>query len=166
MALDIMEEKPQTRKAHRHECRMLSVQFFYMWEMSKEIDLEILLDVFFDMYVEDHRSNYGFAEELIRGASEQIEAIDEIIRGLTENWSFNRIAKTDLAILRMAIYELMYRQDIPPIVSINEAIDLSKEFSGDDARRFINGILDRVKDQIDRPLREPNTGKSDSTESN
>ena len=59
----------------------------------------------------------------------------------------------DLAILRLAIYELLFRSDIPPIVSINEAIDLSKVFSNADSKRFINGILDKIKNKINRPLR-------------
>ena len=75
------------------------------------------------------------------------------IRGLAQNWEFDRIARIDLAILRLAIYEMIYRRDIPPVVSINEAIDLSKQFSNADAKRFINGILDRMKDRIGRDAR-------------
>jgi N utilization substance protein B len=60
----------------------------------------------------------------------------------------------DLSILRLAIFELQKRLDIPPIVSINEAIELSKEFSGPDSKRFINGILDKMKSTIQRPLRD------------
>jgi len=59
----------------------------------------------------------------------------------------------DLTILRLAMYEMKFRKDIPPIVSINEAIDLSKQFSSGDSRRFINGILDRFKDQLGRDAR-------------
>jgi N utilization substance protein B len=58
-------------------------------------------------------------------------------------------------VLRLGIYELLYRDDIPPVVSINEAIELAKEFGGPDSGRFVNGILDRVKDDLSRPLREP-----------
>ncbi len=66
---------------------------------------------------------------------------------------FERIAKIDLAILRLAMFEMIFRKDIPPVVSINEAIDLSKQFSNADAKRFINGILDRLKDQLGRDAR-------------
>jgi N utilization substance protein B len=79
--------------------------------------------------------------------------VDAKIRSLAENWDFERIAKIDLAILRLAIFEMLFRKDIPPVVSINEAIDLSKLFSNADAKRFINGILDRLKGQLDRPAR-------------
>ena len=82
-----------------------------------------------------------------------MEAIDVQIQAHASNWKFERIAKVDLAILRLAIHELLHRTDIPPIVSINEAIDLSKAFSNPDSKRFINGILDKMKDQINRPLR-------------
>jgi len=83
--------------------------------------------------------------------------IDARIRALAQNWEFDRIAKIDLAILRVAIFEMLYRRDIPPVVSINEAIDLSKEFSNADAKRFINGILDRLKDDLGRDARKAAT---------
>jgi N utilization substance protein B len=72
---------------------------------------------------------------------------------LAQNWDFERIAKIDLAILRLAMFEMTQRRDIPPVVSINEAIDLSKQFSNADSKRFINGILDRLKDQLGRDAR-------------
>jgi len=72
---------------------------------------------------------------------------------LAQNWEFDRIAKIDLAILRIAMFEMLHRKDIPPVVSINEAIDISKQFSNADSKRFINGILDRLKDQLGRDSR-------------
>lgn len=84
---------------------------------------------------------------------EHIEAVDTEIKEHAANWTFARIAKVDLSVLRLAIYELLHRRDIPPIVSINEAIELGKIFSNPDSKRFINGILDQMKNKIDRPLR-------------
>ena len=107
---------------------------------------------FFENQEED-RAYYAFAEALALGAIDNVEAIDQHIIEHANNWTFDRIAKVDLAILRLAIYELLYRTDIPPIVSINEAIDLSKVFSNPDSKRFINGILDKMKGKITRPLR-------------
>ena len=75
------------------------------------------------------RDYYAFAEELIHGAIDHMDRIDAAIMSHASNWKFERIAKVDLSILRLAIYELLVRTDIPPIVSINEAIDLSKVFS-------------------------------------
>ena len=131
---------------------MSAVQFLYQWEMNRPERLADDLYYFFDDQEED-RSYYAFAEELINGAIENIEIIDQEIASHASNWTFERIAKVDLAILRLAIFELLYRTDIPPIVSINEAIDLSKVFSSPDSKRFINGILDKMKNKITRPLR-------------
>ena len=99
------------------------------------------------------RDYFAFADELIHGAIHHLAEVDAVIRSYLRNWEFERIAKIDLAILRLAIFEMLKRRDIPPIVSINEAIDLSKEFSIPDAKRFINGILDQFKLTLDRPLR-------------
>ena len=146
------DDEPVTRRSQRRENRMTTVQFLYQWESNKP---EILADdicQFFENQEED-RAYYAFAEELALGTIENVEAIDAAITEHASNWTFDRIAKVDLAILRLAIYELLFRSDIPPIVSINEAIDLSKVFSNPDSKRFINGILDKMKNKINRPLR-------------
>ena len=85
---------------------------------------------------------------------ENVEAIDAKIREIASNWDFERIAKIDLSILRMAVYELLFRKDIPPVVTINEAIDLSKQYSAEESRRFVNGVLDRLRGQLNRPSRQ------------
>jgi len=128
------------------------MQFLYSWSLNPSEDLEADLQQFF-ADKDRPRDYYAFAEQLIHGTIENLDVIDEKIRSLAENWDFDRIARVDLAILRLAIFEMLFRKDIPPVVSINEAIDLSKTFSSADSRRFINGILDRVKDQLDRPAR-------------
>ena len=143
-------DKPNRSK--RRESRIAAVQYLYAWESNRPEDLSSAVRLFFDGK-DEPREFYQFGEELIFGALEQIDEVDAKIRELAKNWDFRRIAKIDLAILRLAIYEILFRRDIPPIVSINEAIDLSKEFSNPDAKRFINGILDRLKEQIKRPLR-------------
>ncbi len=146
------DEKPVTRNSQRRENRMSAIQFLYQWEMNRPESLADEMYLFFGNQ-ENDRSYYAFAEELINGTIGKIEIIDEEIASHASNWTFERIAKVDLSILRLAIFELLYRTDIPPIVSINEAIDLSKTFSNADSKRFINGILDKMKNKIDRPLR-------------
>jgi len=130
-----------------------ALQFLYACSLNPPEDLPGQLNLFFSGKDKD-REYYAFAEELIHGVLENLDDVDAEIRNYAENWDFERIAKMDLSILRLAIYELLKRLDIPPIVSINEAIDLSKQFSGPDSKRFINGILDKMKGQIQRPLRE------------
>jgi N utilization substance protein B len=107
---------------------------------------------------ENPRDHYAFAESLIDGALRALPEIDRAIEVHAENWSLERIAKVELAVLRLAVHELLHRRDIPPVVSINEAVELAKAFGGDDSHRFVNGILDRVKEGLDRPLREAAEG--------
>ncbi|ADE54595.1 transcription antitermination factor NusB [Coraliomargarita akajimensis] len=146
------EDPKVNKRSQRRDCRTCAVQFLYQWEMNKPDELNDAIAVFFEGQGFS-RNYYAFSEELIHGALDNIAKIDDEIMSHANNWTFDRIAKIDLSILRLAIYELLYRTDIPPIVSINEAIDLSKVFSNPDSKRFINGILDKMKDKINRPLR-------------
>jgi N utilization substance protein B len=140
------------KSSRRRDCRVAAMQFVYMWDANPSEDLPGVLLHFFGTQ-EHPREYYAFAEELIHGLLEHKVAIDELIKNHAHNWAFNRIARVDLAILRLWIFELLHRRDIPPVVTINEAIELGKAFSNPDSRRFLNGILDKVKDSLDRPAR-------------
>lgn len=95
----------------------------------------------------------AFADPLIRGALGVLEALDEEIKKYALNWDLKRMAVVDRNILRLAVYEMRYREDIPPVVSINEAVDIAKKFSTEDSGKFVNGILDRLKSDLLRPAR-------------
>lgn len=138
--------------AQRHDGRVAALQYLYAWSINPPDDPVDNLRLFFEGQ-EHPRDHYAFGEELIEGVIRNQAPIDAQIRVLAQNWDFERIAKIDLAILRIAMFEMLYRKDIPPVVSINEAIDISKEFSNADSKRFINGILDRLKDQLGRDAR-------------
>ena len=77
--------------------------------------------------------------------------MDEKIKVYAKNWDFHRIAAVDRNIMRLAIYEMLHRDDIPPVVSINEAVDIAKKFSTQDSGKFVNGILDKIKGEVMRP---------------
>lgn len=142
--------------AQRRDGRVAALQYLYAWSLNRPERLADDLNLFFEnLQAVDGkpREHYAFGEELIHGVIENCDTIDGRIRGLAQNWDFERIARIDLAILRLAIFEMVHRKDIPPVVSINEAIDLSKQFSNADAKRFINGILDKLKDQVGRDAR-------------
>jgi len=136
----------------RRDGRVVAMQYLYSWSLNRPADPADDLRLFFE-HKEQPRDHYAFGEELIQGVLQHIEEIDGHIRTLAHNWEFDRIARIDLAILRVAVFEMLFRKDIPPVVSINEAIDLSKQFSNADAKRFINGILDRLKDELGRDAR-------------
>jgi transcription antitermination protein NusB len=142
--------------AQRRAGRVAALQYLFAWSLNRPERLADDLAVFFSNLeaVDQHpRAHYAYGEEIIHGVIEHADEIDGRIRGMAQNWDFDRIAKIDLAILRLAIFEMVYRKDVPPVVSINEAIDLSKQFSNADAKRFINGILDKLKDQLGRDAR-------------
>jgi len=94
-----------------------------------------------------------FADPLIRGTLDHRDEADGVIKKHAKNWDLHRIAAVDRNILRLAIYEMLHRLDIPPVVSINEAVDIAKKFSTQDSGKFVNGILDKVKGELMRPAR-------------
>jgi N utilization substance protein B len=94
-----------------------------------------------------------FADPLIKGVLDHREMIDEKIKSHTRNWDFHRIAAVDRNVMRLAIFEMLFREDIPPVVSINEAVDIAKKFSTEDSGKFVNGILDKIRHEIPRPAK-------------
>ncbi len=144
-----MSVKPHlTRRAVRE----LVVQFLYQFDLSGGSLDEALL-MFWETQAEVGEMGHKFAEELVRGVLEKRSVIDEKIAQYTENWDLPRIAAVDRNILRLAMYEMLFRDDIPPIVSINEAVDIAKKFSTRESGAFVNGILDRLKADLTRPSR-------------
>jgi len=89
-----------------------------------------------------------FANAIVRGTLEHLNKIDEVIKQAAEHWSIERMAAVDRNILRAATYELLYRNDIPPLVTINEAIEIAKKYGTEDSSAFINGILDKIKNAV------------------
>jgi len=94
-----------------------------------------------------------FMEELVNGVTKHHAAIDEKIQFYAENWDLKRMTAVDRNVMRVALYEILFRDDVPPVVSINEAVDLAKQYSGPESGKFVNGILDRVRKDLKRPAR-------------
>ena len=141
----------------RRKAREAAVQYHFWRDLQRGEGLE-KLDEFWEFCPATPRAR-EFAQPLIEGMVAHLPEIDERIRRYSENYEFHRISPVDRNILRLAIYEMLYRDDIPPVVSINEAIELAKTFGSGDSGRFVNGILDRVKNDLKRPLREAVTQK-------
>lgn len=131
-------------KGSRRATREALVKYLYANEFQ-----EVALDSFLSNYDGAPASdiNKEFIAELSAGIAEHKEEIDKLIEGRSEKWQIERIAKLDLEILRTAIYEMKYREDIPESVSINEAVEIAKTYSHDDAGSFINGILGNIQKQ-------------------
>ena len=137
----------------RREARQAALQYHFWRDMQRGAGPERMED-FWEFLPAKPRIR-AFAQPLIDGMNAHLHEIDDRIRRYCENYEFRRISGVDRNVLRLAIYEMLFRDDIPPVVSINEAIELAKKFGGAESGRFVNGILDRVKDDLTRPLREP-----------
>jgi len=91
---------------------------------------------------------YAFASELVNGVISNLQEIDRRIAEKSKHWSMARMARVDLNILRLAVFELLYRPDIPKNVTMNEAIEVAKKFGADDSASFVNGILDEIASSV------------------
>ncbi len=145
-------QKPVRQVGRRRHGRELAVQFLYQND-ANTAEMPEALDLFWQTQPETPAAVRQFAEELIRGTLEQRAVIDEKIQKYTEHWELGRIAAVDRNILRLAIYEMLFRDDIPPVVSINEAVEIAKLYSTRESGAFVNGILDRLKLDLPRPAR-------------
>lgn len=138
----------------RRDGREAAIQFLYQFDTHKPAKLEEALAAFWKQ--NDAPQNVrDFANDLLRGALDKLPEVDAKIRTLADNWDFERLAVVDRNVLRLAIYEMLFRPEIPPVVSINEAIEIAKKFSTAESGKFVNGLLDRVKKELLRPARQP-----------
>lgn len=151
--------------AARHRAREAALQMLYQWEVGRAPVPDILRtywagrdvppdpeDELADAVpesalVEDERA---YANGLVTGTIERLADADELIGAHAKNWRIERMAAIDRLVLRLAIYELLARTDTPPAVVINEALELARTFSGEEAVPFINGVLDAVRRSLDR----------------
>jgi len=123
----------------------LTLQILYGIEISKGELPRVLSDFWRD---NPHPAEVrNFATELATGTREKLSSIDNLLKKYADNWDISRLAAVDRNILRLAIYELLFLDDIPPKVTINEAIEIAKKYSTADSGKFINGILDRIKNE-------------------
>ena len=96
----------------------------------------------------------AYADELVAGVTAHWEELDQHIQRLASNYELHRIAAVDRNILRLAIYEMLHCPDVPPVVAINEGIEIAKRFGTEESGRFVNGILDRVRSELKRSPRQ------------
>lgn len=131
----------------RTQARVFALQILYQVDITGDNRNESLAGFWRSMEEEADAEVKGFTEELVNGVLENIEAIDKKITEYAANWQMKRMAVIDRNVLRLSCYELLFREDIPPKVSINEAVDLAKKYSGPEAGKFVNGILDKIKSE-------------------
>ncbi|MFY9985964.1 MAG: transcription antitermination factor NusB [Chthoniobacterales bacterium] len=137
----------------RREGREAAVQLLFHWDLNAQQPLEEAdLDGFWQLRTANQATK-EFATRVASGVIAEQGIIDEKITRYTANYELKRISAVDRNILRVAIYEMLFCNDVPPIVAINEAIEIAKKFGTEESGKFVNGVLDRVKLDLNRPLR-------------
>ena len=128
---------------NRRKARELALQMLFQHEFTgQRSDFRAVEDL--DPAKKEHLDIRQFSEELVNGTLAHLEEIDDRIRQAAEHWKMDRMASVDRNIMRFAVYELLYRNDIPPAVTINESLEIAKKFSSSEAASFINGLLDKI----------------------
>jgi N utilization substance protein B len=123
----------------RKQAREGTMKLLYQMAVNEDFSDEAM-DIYFTEYTFDELEK-EYILDAINQIKENMDSIDTYIEKHLEGWNINRIAKVDLAVLRIAVYEIIYRKDIPVQVSINEAIEIVKKYSTDESFKFINGVL-------------------------
>lgn len=135
-----MEGKSRTMRGRAREAALKALYQVDLVRSDPERAIEFAVSL--DELTPDARS---FARELFKGVLEHSEEIDRMISGRSLEWKVDRMSTVDRNILRLSLYELLYRPDIPKNVSIDEAVEMAKRYSGDEAARFVNGILGSIE---------------------
>ena len=136
-----------TKKAPRSAQRAQAFQVLYSLSFTPAQTLQDVARAFAKAPDQDESAlkdgvPEGFAWDLVEGVWTNQAALDEHLTSFSQNWRIERMGKVEITLLRLALYEILFRNDIPPKVAINEAIELSKQFGDDGSRGFVNGILD------------------------
>lgn len=133
-------------KLDREEIREKTMQLIYQMDISSEFDLSKL-----NLMDEDAEiAGYKQASDTLAAVRDHLPEIDKLITDNLDRWRFDRIAKTDLAIMRTAVAEMLYLDDIPHAVSINEAVNLSKKYGDEKSYRFVNSVLGKIERSLEK----------------
>lgn len=130
----------------RRRGREIALQILYKMDI-RDISLDDALTTFRDNF-NVKKESWSFAELLTKGVCNNLEKINSLVEGQSQHWKLDRMPLTDRNIIRIAAYELLYMEDIPSKVSLNEAIELGKLYGSDESSAFINGILDNIRKNI------------------
>ncbi len=130
----------------RRKGRELVLTLLYRTEFSDDKNIKRAMENIVKSDTERYGSDIAdFAEDLFRGVLANREIIDKFLEKYLEHWEINRVAVIDKSVMKLAIYEILFRDDIPDIVSIDEAVELAKKYSTENSGGFVNGILDRIR---------------------
>ncbi len=135
----------------RRATREWIIQFLFHLDFNAE-PVDIALKDFWAEKEPNEREK-TYAEEIIKGVVQHKDELDDRLSQYAKRWDSERMGAVDRTVMRVALFEMLYREDVPPVVSINEAVHFAKDFSSFQSGRFVNGVLDRIRKEIDRPAR-------------
>lgn len=130
----------------RTQARECTLKILYQAEITRR-DLSMAFAIYWNEVESPDKSILEFTDRLVKGIQGQIDAIDNKISHYATNWQLKRMAVIDRNILRIGVYELVFASDIPPKVTINEAVELAKKYGDMESSKFVNGILDKIHKQ-------------------
>lgn len=133
----------------RRECREHLMVLLYQGEFYKPEELEEQVSNYLENIENPRKKDIAYIREKYERVLECIEQIDSIIENVSDGWKIKRMAKVDLAIMRLAVYEIKYDEDIPVSVAINEAVEIAKKYGQDESPSFVNGVLAKVADSLE-----------------
>jgi transcription antitermination protein NusB len=134
-------------QARRTKARERALQALYQIDVAAT-GLDEALSRFWKSFEPVEKEVRDLAEQLVRGVAEHRRDLDEAIEAVSTHWRLDRMAKVDRNVLRLAAYELIHRPDVPVRVVINEAIELGKKYGSESSGAFVNGVLDKVAQQL------------------
>jgi transcription antitermination protein NusB len=135
----------------RREARMWAVQFLFQRDFNHG-ELDDALTHFLDERKVSAKAR-RYVDDVVRGVEARRSDLDARLQQYAQNWDVRRMGAVERNVMRVALYEMLCRPDIPPVVSINEAVELAKDLSSEDSGKFVNGLLDRARKDISRPAR-------------
>lgn len=160
--MDFDNDQTESKLHAKRLGRELAMQFLFQCEMNGVTPEMGVWQEFFEEMKAEHglrdnryaRKGREYAEFLFTNIVIHQEEIDGTIRTRSENWEFERLSPVDRNLMRIAVCEMLFDDSVPPVVSINEAVEIAMDYSGDKSGAFINGVLNGVKDTLNRPARE------------
>jgi transcription antitermination protein NusB len=142
----------------RRRAREFALQILYQLDVQEQLSDEQALGMFWRNFAATAEAEGAmaadlgdiqpFAEKLVRGVREHLTELDAQIQGASKNWRLERMARVDRNLLRLALYELKHVDDVPAKVAINEAIEIAKRYGTNESSAFVNGILDRCREEL------------------
>lgn len=160
---ELQEKPPSQRGGKRRQAREMALQMLYQADLGSATAPQVLRSFDLSAYrtevlegqLKDEVGSLDYARCLVEGTLQNRDELDERIRTQADNWRLERMPVVDRNILRLAVFELFYQRDVPPVVVVDEAVDLAKKFGAENSGAFVNGVLDGMIHSSAEPLRSP-----------